>query len=110
VNRIARRTGPVLVDRYHSRMLPTPREVHRALRYVLLNARRHAKSVRTKAQALVDPASSGRWFEGWKRKAIGTGVDTGTVGPRPSVAKARTWLLNVGWRRYGLLDPADVPG
>ena len=25
------------------------------------------------------------------------------------VAIARTWLLQVGWRRHGLIDPADVP-
>jgi hypothetical protein len=42
VNRTAGRAGRVLADRYHVRMLPTPREVHRALRYVLLNSRRHA--------------------------------------------------------------------
>jgi len=29
---------------------------------------------------------------------------------RPAVARARTWLLRVGWRRHGLLDPTDVPG
>jgi len=42
VNRIARRTGRVLADRYHMRLLSTPKEVRNALRYVLLNARRHA--------------------------------------------------------------------
>src|SRR5689334_16992626 len=64
VNRIAQRTGPVLLDRYHARMLPTPREVHRALRYVLLNARRHASKAIVRAAAVtVDPASSGRWFD-----------------------------------------------
>jgi hypothetical protein len=26
------------------------------------------------------------------------------------VAKPRTWLLAVGWRRHGLIDPAEVPG
>ncbi|MGH7607379.1 MAG: hypothetical protein ACREME_08570, partial [Gemmatimonadales bacterium] len=28
----------------------------------------------------------------------------------PAVRAPRTWLLGVGWRRLGLLDPADVPG
>jgi REP element-mobilizing transposase RayT len=32
VNRIAERTGPVLAERYHSRVLRTPREVRNALR------------------------------------------------------------------------------
>src|SRR4029453_1077985 len=68
VNRVARRSGPVVSDRYHARTLATPREVHHALRYVLLNARRHAASTRASlpAPTRLDPASSGRWFEGWK--------------------------------------------
>ncbi len=112
VNRVMGRTGPVIADRYHARMLPTPREVHRALRYVLLNARRHAAKTpeaQTKPVKL-DPASSARWFDGWKRKTVGTEVGSSTDPPRPPVARARTWLLTIGWRRHGLLDPADVPG
>jgi REP element-mobilizing transposase RayT len=112
VNRIARRSGRVLADRYHVRTLRTPKEVRNALRYVLLNARRHTAKTRaalTRAVRL-DPASSGRWFDGWKRKTVGTGDMASTDPPRPSVARGRTWLLRVGWRRHGLLDPADVPG
>src|SRR5262245_25822335 len=41
VNRVTGRSGPVLDGRYHHRVLRTPREVRRALAYVLLNARRH---------------------------------------------------------------------
>src|SRR6185503_15528905 len=71
VNRAMGRSGPVLADRYHLRLLPTPREVRNALRYVLLNARRHAATIKAKIQNAtgLDPASSARWFEGWKRKA-----------------------------------------
>src|SRR6185369_5330591 len=68
VNRVAGRTGRVLVDRYHSRLLKTPREVRNALRYVLLNTRRHAAAARAAiARVRLDPASSARWFDGWKR-------------------------------------------
>ncbi len=28
----------------------------------------------------------------------------------PAVSRPRTWLLCVGWRGQGLLDPAEVPG
>jgi hypothetical protein len=112
VNRMANRSGQVLADRYHVRMLPTPREVHRALRYVLLNARRH--SVPSAAALMrpvrLDPASSGRWFDGWKRAAIDERSARVPFLERPAVARARTWLLGVGWRRHGLIDPADVPG
>lgn len=116
VNRVTEHAGRVLADRYHMRLLRTPREVHRALRYVLLNARRHsAVKARTAVRAiheLLDPASSARWFDGWKREKLGTGR---ARAPRPhtdppAVARARTWLLSVGWRRHGLLDPAAVPG
>ncbi len=111
VNRVADRTGRVFADRYHFRLLPTPREVRHALRYVLLNARRHA----TKAGAAIknvvrlDPASSARWFEGWKPGQAVEDDGRAALIPR-AVARARTWLLAVGWRRHGLLDPADVPG
>lgn len=56
VNRIFRRVGPVLADRYHVRALRTPREVRNALAYVLLNARRHAAklagSCRARSQSI----------------------------------------------------------
>jgi hypothetical protein len=42
VNRALGRTGRVLADRYHLRILTCPRQVRNALAYVLLNARRHA--------------------------------------------------------------------
>ena len=75
VNRIAGRSGSVLADRYHLRLLPTPKEVRNALRYVLLNARRHAVAAHAKvARAIrLDPASSARWFDGWKSKVEPTG-------------------------------------
>jgi hypothetical protein len=103
-----------LADRYHVRRLATPREVRNVLRYVLLNARRHVGAVRATVVGSIrlDPASSARWFEGWKL-ASNAGPNTiarsAAAHPRP-VARARTWLLTVGWRRHGLLDPTDVPG
>ena len=103
VNSVFGRRGPVLADRYHLRVLKTPLEVRRALAYVLLNARRHGRG-RGRGAALIDPASSGRWFDGWKR-----GVRHPGAGP-PAVAAPRTWLLRTGWQRYGLMDPLDVPG
>ncbi len=101
VNRVFRRSGAVLADRYHSRALRTPREVRSALRYVLLNGRKHATKPRG---TRIDPASSGRWFDGWRRTP-----GPARTGPA-AVAAPRTWLLRVGWRRHGLLDPAEVPG
>lgn len=110
VNRFAGLSGPVFADRYHLRLLPTPKEVRNALRYVLLNARRHAKAAgRALGRvARLDRASSARWFDGWRQRPPD---DTSHADyDRPAVARARTWLLTTGWRRHGLLDPADVPG
>ena len=106
VNRVFQRTGPVLADRYHVRVLRTPREVRNALAYVLLNTRRHAaRAGRTISPAArIDPASSGRWFDGWKRASVPSEAPD-----IPTVARPRTWLLAKGWRAGGLLDPADMP-
>jgi hypothetical protein len=110
VNRTMSRRGPVVAERYHHRLLPTPTEVRNALRYVLLNARHHAKKAAKHAR--FDPASSARWFDGWKpgiRSAPNT-TERSATSTSPPVARARTWLLTIGWRRLGLLDPAEVPG
>ena len=103
VNRVLRRSGKVLRDRYHLRVLKTPLEVRRALSYVLNNARKHL-GARAPRMGRVDPASSGPWFLGWRQ-----GVEALTRSPAP-VARAVTWLLRVGWRRHGLLDPSELPG
>src|SRR5947209_4455247 len=41
INRVMRRSGQVLDDRYHGQILRTPTEVKRARDYLLQNARRH---------------------------------------------------------------------
>jgi REP element-mobilizing transposase RayT len=105
VSRTAARSGPVLDGRYHHRSLRSPREVRRALAYVLLNARRHLAKRRNAPRATaLDPASSARWFDGWRfshdEKRAGL----------PEVARARTWLLRIGWKRHGRIHPNEVPG
>ena len=109
VHRAFGRAGAVLHGRYHLRVLRTPREVRNALAYVLLNARKHWKQRQGEAPAVrLDEASSGRWFEGWRREPPRGARE----GPRDAreVARPRTWLLVAGWRRHGLIDPAEVPG
>ena len=99
-NRIWSRRGPVIADRYHFRLLRTPREVRNALRYVLLNVRKHVRSHTGSVHP--DPASSGPWFEAWEEYF-----------PRPRapspVAKARSWLLGQGWLRHGRISLAEAP-
>jgi len=103
VNRVFRRRGRVTADRYHHRVLRTPREVRNALGYVLLNVRKHAIGAGRVLRDALDPASSARWFAGWARAAP-------QAPDVPAVAKPRSWLLRVGWWRHGRIDPRGVPG
>jgi hypothetical protein len=98
VNRVLGRRGRVWSDRYHARLLRTPREVRNALVYVLHNVRKHLGIARG-----LDPCSSAKWFEGWRT------VPEGVVGEPSPVARARTWLARVGWQRHGLIDVDECP-
>ena len=100
LNRLWRRRGPVFADRYHARALRTPREVRNTLVYVLQNSRKHIGRY-----AGIDPGSSGAWFDGW---AGCPPLTSGAVGSPPVVA-ARTWLLRVGWTRYGRIGLGEAP-
>lgn len=97
------RKGQVFPDRFHARALRSPREVRRALAYVLHNARRHASF-----GAGIDPHSSGVWFDGFRqaRQQLESAVPFLSRMARwtPVVCRARSWLLSIGWRREGLID------
>ena len=106
LNRHWNRHGRVFADRFHSRILRTPREVRYALGYVLNNARKHGIHV-----GEIDTCSSGAAFDGWKKRArVARRV---VLEARPPMRGARTWLLSVGWRRHGLIgmreNPASAP-
>jgi hypothetical protein len=88
----------------------------------LLNGRKHgmeslrrrgqdvSSAARAKMRAVLDPASSARWFDGWRE---GWKLDRSPppeFGSMPAVAVPETWLLEHGWRLVGLLDPRDAPG
>ena len=98
LNKMWRRRGSVFADHYHSRALPTPREVRHALAYVLCNARRHGSRVEG-----VDRFSSGKAFDGWSRPPPAR-----VWIPRTTVAP-RTWVLRAGWRRHGLIGLDEAP-
>ena len=102
LNRLWGRKGSVFGDRYHDRVLRTPREVRSALGYVLNNARKHGLRL---AQGM-DFFASGCWFDGWREKFRIRGVPDAP----PPLAAARTWLLTLGWRRHGLIRLDEVPG
>ena len=97
INRSLGRRGRVWGDRFHARLLRTPREVRNALVYVLQNLRKHLPVARG-----LDPCSSARWFDGWRTRMP-------PVAESAPVARARTWLARVGWRRRGLIDIGEHP-
>jgi REP element-mobilizing transposase RayT len=97
VNRALARHGAVWGDRYHARLLPTPREVRHALVYVLNNFRKHVRGARG-----LDPCSSARWFAGWTHVVD----DAARASP---VAMPRTWLARIGWLRHGRIRIDETP-
>lgn len=127
VNRTLRRRGRVFADRYHARALKTPRATHFALRYVLLNARKHAArtspltassdtiSSDTIVPGFVDSRSSAAWFDGFQRpnELVFSAREIrarwhATSALEAPVVPPRTWLLRCGSRRYGF-DIDDAP-
>jgi REP element-mobilizing transposase RayT len=99
LNRLWNRSGSVLDDHYHARALKTPREVRNALVYVLQNAHKHGVHFPGP-----DPFSSGVAFDGWKELCGGA-----ISALASTLARARTWLLSVGWRRHGRIAITERP-
>ena len=93
LNRAMARRGRVFADRYHVRVLRSPREVRTALGYVLRNAFRHY------GLRGIDEYSSGAWFHGWREEPQER--PTATHGPSPPTSEPKSWALRTGWRRLG---------
>ncbi len=114
VNRRLSRRGRLFADRYHARSLKTPRTVRLALRYVLLNARKHEAAA--VPAGFVDACSSAPWFDGFARpRALIFGAERARSAwarssdtPAPVVAP-RSWLLRAGYQRTGPIDCDDFP-
>ena len=106
LNKLWGRRGKVFADRYHDRILRSPREVRNVIRYVLANGRKHAAEGRAvSVSQAIDTFTSAPWFDGFREKLRVRGLE---AMDRP-VASARTWLLGVGWRRHGLLSVHELP-
>jgi REP element-mobilizing transposase RayT len=102
LNRLWQRRGQVFAHRYHAVELRTPTQIRNTLRYVLSNARKHGQALRPNE---LDPCSSAAWFDGWRRGAGGSSL----ADAHCPVTAARGFLVRVGWRRKGLIDPNDCP-
>jgi REP element-mobilizing transposase RayT len=107
-----RRRGAVFPDRYHMRVLTSPRAVKHALAYVLNNWRKHGEDRHGLPSTWkIDPFSSGVRFGGWRELE-----GSPTLFRAPATYQAlwvwlpKTWLLREGWTRHGLISTHDVPG
>jgi putative transposase len=111
VNLLLSTRGGVWGDRYYARALTTPREVRNALVHVLFSRHKHGGT------AALDPCSSALFFSGWRslvdERNRGHFRRAGPKKPMPlvtsPVAASQTWLMNVGWRRWGLLAAGERP-
>jgi hypothetical protein len=108
---VARR-GRVLADRYHVVALRTPAQTWAALEHVLGNWRRPGED-RGGARRRTDRFSSGPFFTGWSDGAPllmwWADLPWPEDGPLP-IRFPRSWLLEHGWKRGGLLSPWATPG
>jgi REP element-mobilizing transposase RayT len=96
VNRaLGRRNQQVIQERYHAHVLRTPTEVRNALRYVMLNGRKHGAPDDEFVDGL-DSRSSARWSTAWR--------DHRPDPSPPPVSRPRTHLARSGWRKHGLLE------
>ena len=103
INRAHALRGSVWADRYHARILRTPREVRGALVYVLGNWRHHGGE--RYPLGCIDPCTSAPWFDGFLESMLPPPV----FPPQP-VAPAQTWLLASGYQRYrGRLSVDEAP-
>lgn len=106
LNKLWRRKGRVFADRYHDRILRSPKEVRNALRYVLANGKKHERDGnQVRIAQPVDSYTSAPWFDGWRETVSWRGLE---LVARP-VSPAKTWLLEKGWRRHGLLSVHELP-
>jgi len=102
INGLLGRKGKFWKERYHRHDLRSKRETRNALRYVLLNSQKHIRHLGDRAFA--DPHSSAATFDGFARAvwAFPNKQPWAHVAPQ-------TWLLRVGWRSHGLIDPSSHP-
>ena len=101
-NKLRGTRGQIFADRYHAVPLRAPRQVHRAIAYVLNNWRRHGEDT---ASARFDPYATSYAFPGWT-----AGATFPIDGDRLPIVRPATWLLTRAWRRHGAISPRARPG
>ena len=102
LNRLWKRVGSVIADRYHALVLRGPRMVRNAIHYVLANAFRHGVAG---MRGVPDRFSSAEYFDGWRD------CEPIEIWGGSPVVPPRTYNLAVGWRKVGgMFSLHDCPG
>lgn len=105
-----RRRGPVFPDRFHAVVISSPRQARHALSYVVNNWRKHGEQHEPRARAWkIDPFSSAVTFRGWKEWSEGFSWCVPPTYQPLIVQPPRTWLLQKGWQRDGVISYTDMP-
>jgi REP element-mobilizing transposase RayT len=117
INRVAgrergeRRRGAVFPDRFHQEIITNCNQARRSLAYVLNNWRKHREDRMSASRGWnVDPFSTGVLFDGWRAWEGEPFRWRWRTTYQPLVVYLpKTWLLRVGWRRYGTVPFREVP-
>lgn len=116
LNKLLRRKGSLLRDRFHDRELTSARAVKHVLAYVFANFIKH-NTREARLGFAMDPYSSAIYFDGfaaaddttpysmgWLSAARDSATGDTPLEDAPPVARARSKLLSYGWKREGLLS------
>lgn len=108
INRLLGRSGRVFEDRYHARVIRTPRQTRAVLLYVLQNERHHAPD--RLAWRAFDPYSSAMSFDGWAAPLPADEEwQVRALAASRATSPPTLWLLTTGWKRRGLLRLDEAP-
>jgi len=103
INRLMRRTGSVMKDRFHARLLRTPREVKNALVYLINNGRKHLEQIgRNVLLRWLDPCASVAALGEWCPNLVLQDAAA------PPVVKAQSWVLRLGFTKAGHIRLPEI--
>ena len=110
INKAFGRRGRLFADRYHSRVLKSPRETRGTIRYVLHNGPKHAlERGELTPEGALDTYSSARFFSGYADRDPMLVERAWRATPTPPVCRPQCWLLKTGRKRTGLLRTNELP-
>src|SRR3954468_703985 len=106
-----RRRGSVFPDRYHAKIITSPRQARHALSYVLCNWRKHQEDRAAPMSAwTIDWFSSAVMFPGWSEYGEEGFLGRGAGASDPLVVyQPKTWLLREGWKKAGTISYREIP-